>query len=234
MNNLYHKIAVASVCTALGFALGANKEVRAATFTFTSTRSFYVIDYNQDGVVDFGNEQTPERFTGVRLSEDYREEVGEYRSSYQFNIANLSLDANTQIKSAIFRTRVNGAQYFSRYSALGVYGYTEGSQPFDNGEFLYSQSLNYIVEDTRDQIATFNVLPFIINQKNENNDSFWLGIRPTSRREAFVTLSRDATLEITTAVPEPTTIFGSVLALSLGGWLKRKNSSQQNKTKSSL
>ncbi len=33
-------------------------------------------------------------------------------------------------------------------------------------------------------------------------------------------------------VPEPTTIFGSALALSLGGWLKRKKSSQHNKTSS--
>jgi hypothetical protein len=32
-------------------------------------------------------------------------------------------------------------------------------------------------------------------------------------------------------VPEPTTIFGSALALGVGGWLKRKKSSQQNKTK---
>jgi len=31
-------------------------------------------------------------------------------------------------------------------------------------------------------------------------------------------------------VPEPTTIFGSTLALGLGGWLKRRKSSQQNKT----
>lgn len=30
-------------------------------------------------------------------------------------------------------------------------------------------------------------------------------------------------------VPEPATIFGSALALSLGGWLKRKKSSQHNK-----
>jgi len=30
-------------------------------------------------------------------------------------------------------------------------------------------------------------------------------------------------------VPEPTTIFGSALALGVGGWLKRKKSSQQNK-----
>ena len=35
-------------------------------------------------------------------------------------------------------------------------------------------------------------------------------------------------------VPEPTTIFGSAIGLYLGGWLKRKKSSQQNKTKSSL
>ena len=31
-------------------------------------------------------------------------------------------------------------------------------------------------------------------------------------------------------VPEPTTIFGSALALSLGGWLKQKKSSQRHKT----
>jgi hypothetical protein len=33
----------------------------------------------------------------------------------------------------------------------------------------------------------------------------------------------------TEPVPEPTTIFGSALALGVGGWLKRKKSSQQNK-----
>jgi len=33
-------------------------------------------------------------------------------------------------------------------------------------------------------------------------------------------------------VPEPTTIFGSALALGVGGWMKRKKSSQQNKIKS--
>ena len=33
-------------------------------------------------------------------------------------------------------------------------------------------------------------------------------------------------------VPEPTTIFGSALALGVGGWLKRKKSGQENKTTS--
>jgi hypothetical protein len=31
------------------------------------------------------------------------------------------------------------------------------------------------------------------------------------------------TVDVAEPVPEPTTIFGSALALSLGGWLKRKN-----------
>jgi len=50
MNNLYHKIAVASVCTALSFVLGANKEVKAATLA--PTINFEVLDYSNDGVGD--------------------------------------------------------------------------------------------------------------------------------------------------------------------------------------
>jgi hypothetical protein len=57
----------------------------------------------------------------------------------------------------------------------------------------------------------------------------------TATRTPISALSEDATLTIRTAdvaepVPEPTTMFGSALALSLGGWLKRKKSSQQKKT----
>jgi hypothetical protein len=41
MNNFYHKAAVASVvCTAIGFALGAREEVKAATFTLKPTIQF--------------------------------------------------------------------------------------------------------------------------------------------------------------------------------------------------
>jgi hypothetical protein len=52
-NNLYHKVAVASVCTALSFTLGANKEAKAATFTLTRTSSFIIVDSNDDGVGDY-------------------------------------------------------------------------------------------------------------------------------------------------------------------------------------
>jgi hypothetical protein len=40
MNNFYRKVAVASVCTALGFALGAREEVKAATITVPPTIQF--------------------------------------------------------------------------------------------------------------------------------------------------------------------------------------------------
>jgi len=231
MSNLYHRVAVASVGIALGFALGANKEARAATFTLTSTRSFYVIDYNQDGVIDDGNEQGTERYTGLRLSEDYREELGEYRSSYQFDIANLPLDSNTRIKSAIFHTSINGVQHSAYQAYWAAYGYTESSQLLDHGKYLDSAFVKYSVQDG---FANFNVVQFIVKQRIENNDYFWLSLR--AGRESFLTLPGETTLTITTEpvttepVPEPTTIFGSAIGLCLGGWLKRKKSNQQNKT----
>ncbi|MEG3959649.1 hypothetical protein [Microcoleus sp. herbarium2] len=46
MGKLYHKVAVTSVCTALGFALGANEEAYSATFALPPTINFEVIDYS--------------------------------------------------------------------------------------------------------------------------------------------------------------------------------------------
>jgi hypothetical protein len=228
MNNLYHKFTVASVGIALGLALGANKEARAATLTFTSTRSFYVIDNNKDGVVDYGSDYPGERYTGLRLSQDYTEKLGEYRSFYQFNIANLFLDPNIRIKDAFFQFRANGAQYFTRNTNLEVYGYTEDHQLFDNGEYVSSIDFRYFAE-SRDpnRSAIFRVLTFI--KRTENNDSFLLSIRPD--KDAFVILPEKTNLTIITEpVPEPTTFFGSAIGLCLGGWLKRRKSDHQNKT----
>jgi PEP-CTERM putative exosortase interaction domain len=236
MNNLYHRVAVTSVGIALGFTLGANKEARAVTFTFTPTRSLYLLDTNLDGVEETGNDYPGERYAGLRRSEDYTKVEGEYRSFYQFNIAKLLLDPNTRIESAILQTRINSVQYAGLYSRLQAYGYTEDFPSFGGGEYLDQKSLVFILEREPARIATFNVLPFI-NQRIENNDSFWLSIRRYGEsgyddEEAFVTLSREASLTITTAVPEPTTIFGSAIGLCLGGWLKRRKSAPQNKTTS--
>jgi hypothetical protein len=233
MNNLYHKVAVASVGIALGFALGANKEARAATFTFTSTSSNWLIDYNQDGVGDYGS-ACSECYTGVQLSEDGTVEYGEYKSIYGFDITDLSLDSTTRIKSAIFHTSVDDIQYSTYNASWGAYGYTEYSQLLYQGEPLAGASVKYSWEDG---FANFNVLQFIVDQKSENNNYFWLGLH--AGRESFLTIGKTSliitTEPVTTEpVPEPTTIFGSAIGLCLGGWLKRKNSSQQNKTKSSL
>jgi hypothetical protein len=101
----------------------------------------------------------------------------------------------------------------------------------DHGEYLDSAFVKYSVEDG---FANFNVVQFIVNQRIENNDYFWLSLR--AGRESFLTLPGETTLTITTEpvttepVPEPTTIFGSAIGLCLGGWLKRRKSNQQNKT----
>jgi hypothetical protein len=55
MKNLYHKVAVASVCTALGFVLGASEEAKTATLNLEPTITFTVIDYLPSGSDGLGN-----------------------------------------------------------------------------------------------------------------------------------------------------------------------------------
>ncbi len=97
--------------------------------------------------------------------------------------------------------------------------------------------------------TTFNLnVTTFVNQIVSNRESFaGFGFRTNPFSEddyygdngysndnrSYITLRGPASLTITTVdaepVPEPTTIFGSVIGLCLGGWLKRKKSSQQNK-----
>ena len=239
MNNLYHKVAFASVCTALSFALVANKEAKAAVFTLTPTTTFVVGDRNDgDGLGDYVSGDVPLP-VGIIRGEGYRQE---YRAFYEFNIANLSLAPNTAISSAIFGVKTNTISSYERFSRLDAHGYIGDGQAdvsdFDAGEYLdgrylYSVLLNTTIPGIKPSpIFSFNVLPFI-TQRIENNDTFaGFSFR---QNDGYLTLNEDARLTIITVdvaepVPEPTTIFGSALALSLGGWLKRKKSSQPNKT----
>jgi hypothetical protein len=85
------------------------------------------------------------------------------------------------------------------------------------------------------------VTPFV-NQRVSNADAFaGFGIRALNfggvalERGQFSGIQPRLIIEtadVAEPVPEPTTIFGSAIALGVGGWLKRKKSSQQNKTKS--
>ena len=237
MTNLYHKVAFASVCTALGFALLANKEAKAAVFTLTPTSTFIARDSDQDGLGDYVSGDVPLP-VGIIRGEGRQE----YRAFYEFNLANLSLPPNTAISSAIFGVKANTISSYDRWSRLDLHGYIGDGQAnvsdFGAGEllegrFLYSVLLNTTIPGINPSPNfAFNVLPLISQSINNNNTFAGFNLRVN---DAYLTLREDARLTIITAdvaepVPEPTTMLGSALALSLGGWLKRKKSSQQKKT----
>jgi hypothetical protein len=242
MNNFYHKVAVASVCTALGSVLGTSLEAKAASFTFAPTILFEVIDggsfgYSFDGL---GDEVFPGNFATV-----VRGTIGESAEFAEFNIGSFSLAPNT-ITSAIFQAEIYSFQTsglgvgFLNPGSLGIFGYigngTVDASDLQAGVLLSSIDVS---SSSAGDILSFDVTPFV-NQRVSNGDAFaGFGIRALNL--GALTLGADSPpnfpgiqprliVETAEPVPEPTTIFGSALALSLGGWLKRKKSSQQHKT----
>jgi hypothetical protein len=243
MNNLYHKVAVASICTALSFTLGADQEAKAATITLTPAASFYSFDLNAMGTAE-GDGYLVQKtlLVGTEWTNGKLEFKNEFRALYEFNIASLSFASNTIIRSAIFQARIVNVSlvpYFSRLQAYGYRGDGEMSRTdHAAGEYLLEEKVfNWFIKESKPmEILNFNVLPFI-NQKITNSDTFvGFNIRAQTypREVGYISLEQNASLIIETAepVPEPTTIFGSALALGVGGWLKRKKSSQHNKTTS--
>ena len=226
MNNLYHKVVVACVCTALGFALGANKEAKAATFSLKPTTSFTLLDLNLDGVADYAEQNPINSEVGIRGSE-------EGRAFYQFNIANLFLTSNTDIDQAIFQARVNTISGNDFSFQVDLFGFTANGFHLLNKDFGAGVYLDSDQPRQAGQILSFDVTPLINQNIRDTNAFAWFGLRGNGRGN--LTINGDTSLTITTIdvaepVPEPITIFGSALALSLGGWLKRKKLSQQNKT----
>jgi hypothetical protein len=244
MNNLYQKVAFASVCTALGFVLVANKEAKAAVLTLPSTTSFFVGDKNQDGLGDsiYGDVPLSVGIKDERHPRNNREDE-EYKAVYEFNLANLSLAPNTAISSIIFQPKVNTISWYLSASRLDAQGYIGNGQAdvsdFQAGGYLdgiyFSSVMNTGSEIDLSPIFSFNVLPFI-NQRIKNKDTF-AGLKVFTRG-GYLTLDQEANLIITTVdnvsepVPEPTTILSTAIALGWGGWLKRKSSIKQSKTKS--
>jgi hypothetical protein len=240
MSNLYHKVAVASVCTALGFTLGANKEAKAATFTLTDPEIFFIQGYTRRPDNVYGN---TDRYSSVqKLYTGY-----EKRAFYEFNIGNFSLAPNTVIKRAILKTPLRNVTGSGNdaYLFLRLFGYVGNGRAdlsdFDAGvsigvgEVMGPNSYPTIPLDSID----FDVTPFINTQVNSRNDFAGFGFRlqglylinsAANLRDDY---NAPPSLIIETAdatVPEPTTIFGSAIGLCLGGWLKRKKSSQQHTT----
>ncbi len=246
MKNHYRKIAVASVCTALGLVLGASPEAKAASFTLAPTITFEVIDFNYDGnsFDGLGDEVFPGNFDTVVRGTD-----GEAAEFAEFNIGSLSLAPNTVISSAVFQAQINsfsvtglGVNDYTNPGSLGIFGYV-GNGAVDASDFEAGVLLSSVDVSSSSvgDILSFDVTPFV-NQRVSNGDTFaGFGIRALNfgslalERGQFSGIQPRLiveTADVAQPVPEPTTIFGSAIGLGLGGWLKRKKSSQQNKTTS--
>jgi hypothetical protein len=236
MNNLYHKVAVASICTALSFTWVTDKEAKAATISLVGN-SYSAVDFNGDGRGDFSQ--------GSLANPVKREPFAEFRALYEFNIANLSLTSNTIITEAIFQVRANAVTvrdlYFGhfRLDFFGYRGNGEGNASnFEAGRYLgiYVPTQTPIFDPQASQIVTFSVTRFV-NDRVSSNDTF-AGLAIRASNEFGEVNLNEANLIITTVdevtepVPEPTTILTAAIALGWGGWLKRKNSIKQNKIKS--
>jgi len=241
MNNFYHKVALASICTALGFVVGASEEAKAATFTLPPPITFEVIDgglgdYTYDGR---GDKVFPGNFDVVYSGPNYIEAA----QFAEFNIGNFSAAPNTFINSAIFQAKIVPLPVndHSPYrGSVGIFGYVGNGKAeasdFEAGVFLSSV---YVASSFSAGIISFDVTQFF-NQRVTNNDAFaGFSIRALNpggfpleggNFSGFQPRVIIETTNIAEPVPEPTTIFGSAIGLCLGGWLKRKKLSQHNRT----
>ncbi len=251
MKNLYHKIAVASVCTALGLALGANEEAYSATFTLPPTINFEVINYGERVGTEEGYYfyEFDEVGDWVRM-EDYslfaKISYVEARLFAEFNIDSFSSVPNEDINRVLLQTQlffsVGSDWEFRKPGSFGIFGYvgngTGDISDFGAGELLSSVDVS---SSSSGDLLSLDVTPFV-KQRVSNGDPFaGFGFRVFN--PGSVALGSDSfpgfplrmvveTADVAEPVPEPTTIFGSAIGLGLGGWLKRKKSNQQNKTTS--
>ena len=238
MNNLYRKVAVASVCTILSFILGASEEVKAATITVPPTIQFGV-NRRFHPLGDLSPKLTSE---SNRVGYAPVQSGGLEQRFAEFNISSFFMAPNTIIKSAVFQDKFSRVlwNYFNLPISLSIFGYigngTAEVSDADNGVFLSSLDISSL---SPGDTLNFDVTTFV-NQRVSNGNPFagffiqTFGFNGVSLEGTDALGRSSLVIETVDAepVPEPTTIFGSALALGVGGWLKRKKSNQQNKTTS--
>jgi hypothetical protein len=229
MNNLYHKLAVVSVCTTLSFILEVNKEAKAATI------QFQVEGNSSTGIGETifsdGSPISVQRIEGSST---------ERRTSIEYDLRGFSIIyPEVRARSATFSAVVQFAERTYRDLYVDLFGYVGNGRAelsdFNAGVRLGSQSVFPPYPDSSFfERISFDVTHFV-NERIRNDDDFWgFSIRvqnsPSLLNYGTLTLPESTLSFSVEPVPEPTTIFGSVIGLGLGGWLKRKKSSQQRKT----
>jgi len=248
ISKLYHKIAVASVCTALGFVLKASSEAKVATFTLEPMITFGVVEwgypawneeeyylyYNFDGIGDLVLNDDQNSFGRVRDVD--------LAHFAEFNIDSFSLLPNKVIRSVFLETQILSFNYFGgnfNPGSVSIFGYV-GNGTAETSDLEAGVSLSSVDTSSSSlgDILSFDVTRFV-NQRVSNADAF-AGFAIRALNPGYVhiggnnSLSTPLRMVVETAdaepVPEPTTIFGSAIALGVGGWLKRKDLNRQNKT----
>jgi hypothetical protein len=268
MNNLYHKIALASVCTALGFALGVNKKAEAATFSDTyygiSYLTFHAIDGSSYGSFDgLGDTVTNVSYTNFweypSIPHSWwdveRTDAKEVAALLEFPLSSLAISLTafsgenakiTSITNAVLQVFVGDWAPFDDSAVMGAFGYVGNGIPeasdFEAGVFLDSKKIR-----ENQSWYEFNVTSLVKELFSNNNEFGGFALRSLNQHKIDLPAHYNPSQifppklivsgEIERGVepepvPEPTTFFGSVIGLCLGGWLKRKKSTIQNKTTS--
>jgi hypothetical protein len=198
MNNLYHKLAVASVGIALGFVLGAKEEAYSATFSnypYVYTHlTFHAIDGGSygsfdglgDTVTNVAHSNLPEGGVPHGWEMMQRTTVSETAALLEYSLPGLAVAINhyriqerariTSITNAVLSIEVANWSGFNEpfyYSpVLGIFGYVGNgiaeASDLEAGVFLDSTTASDQVE-----YANFNVTPFLNEIVSNNNE--WAG-----------------------------------------------------------
>jgi hypothetical protein len=225
------------------------------TFHALDGGSYGSFDGLGDTVTNVGYWNDPERRINSSWDIVERTAVSEKAALLEYSLPFVARGVNgyhyldnariTSITHAVLSIEVEHIEILSEPNnspVLGIFGYVGNgiaeASDLEAGVFLDSTTAGVGQWD----YVNFNVTPFLSEIVSNNNE--WAGFAMRSLNQNFfllndrwgrppvLTISGEFEIVESEPVPEPTTIFGSVIGLCLGGWLKRKKSPPQNKTTS--
>jgi hypothetical protein len=174
-----------------------------------------------------------------------RPDVGETRAFYEFDVFRFLPNPNTVISQASFEPGVwtdpNTNIVLQMFGYLGKgTGIPEtldyGSNFFTYGDYFLYKSPAEIWNGQYVNFDVTSIVTSIMNSYHQSNKHYndrytfiGIGVYTPSEYSNDITLTGGNLVITAEPVPEPTTIFGSFIGLCLGGWLKRRKLTLQNK-----